>query len=335
MKIFLDTLDTSMISKFAKMGIIQGVTTNPTLAKRFNMDDDIDMIQKVHKALGGGEVHIEAFGDTKEEIIKNSERIIKSCNGVDLVFKIPFSEEGVASARIIVERGYKTSLHLIYSINQALLATVIGSTYICPLAGRLDDIGHDALSNIQDMINAFRRNRQNTQVMVSSVRHAQHVIRAFSIGADVVTVPLNVLLQMFQHPLTEYGVSTFRQDIELMKPVGSRHIDSNLIVQENDTLQDVLSVLASYRAGAVAVCSGQHLAGIFTAGDLKRIVQGGKDSFALSDSISKYMTKNPMAIDINEQTMKAVELIKKHRIEQLVVLDNGTVIGILDAKELI
>lgn len=335
MKIFLDTLDTAMISKYAKMGVIQGVTTNPTLAKRFGMSDDIDMVQKVHQVLGGGEIHVEAFGDTREEIVKNAERIIGKCKGIDLVFKIPFSEEGVAGARILVERGYKTSLHLTYSINQALLAAVIGSTYICPLAGRLDDVGHDALSNIQDMINAFKTNGQNTSVMVSSVRHPQHVIRAFSIGADVVTVPLNVLVQMFQHPLTDYGVNTFRQDIDLMKPVESRNIDRNLIVQEDDTLQNVLSILASNRAGAVAVCSGRQLAGIFTAGDLKRIVQGGEDSFSLSDPISKYITKKPIAIDINEQTIKAIELVKEHGIEQLVVLDNGTVIGILDAKELI
>ena len=335
MKIFLDTLDTTMISKYAKMGVIQGVTTNPTLAKRFNMSDDIDMVQKVNQALNGGEVHVEAFGDTKEEIVKNAERILGKCKGIDLVFKIPFIEEGVAGARILVERGHKTSLHLVYSLNQALVAAVIGSTYICPLAGRLDDIGHDALSNIEDMLNAFKTNGLNTNVMVSSVRHPQHVIRAFNIGADVVTVPLNVLQQMFRHPLTDYGVDTFRQDIDLMKPVGSRNIDRKLIAQENDTLQNVLSILASNRAGAVAVCSGQHLAGIFTTGDLKRIVQGGEDSFSLSDSISKYITKKPIAIDINEQTMKAIELVKEHGIEQLVVLDNGTVIGILDAKELL
>lgn len=335
MKIFLDTLDTAMISKYAKMGIIQGVTTNPTIAKRFGMNDDIDMVKKVNQALDGGEVHVEAFGDTKEEIVENADRIIKLCKGIDIVFKIPFSEEGVAGARILVERGHKTNLHLIYSINQALIAAVIGSTYICPLAGRLDDIGHDALSNIKATINAFRTNGINTNVMVSSVRHPQHAIRAFNIGADVVTVPLNVLLLMFQHPLTEYGVNTFRQDIELMKPVGSRYIDRNLVVQENDTLKDALSILASNRAGAVAVCSGKRLAGVFTTGDLKRIVQSGKGSFSLSDSITKYMTKNPIAIDLNEQTMKAVELIKKHRIEQLVVLDNITVIGILDAKDLI
>ena len=335
MKIFLDTLDTAMISKYAQMGVIQGVTTNPTLAKRFDMSDDIDMVQKVNHALGGGEVHVEAFGDTEEEIVKNADRINKLCKGIDLVFKVPFSEDGVAAARILIERGYKTNLHLVYSINQALIAAAIGSTYICPLAGRLDDVGHDALSNIEDMLNAFKTNGLNTNVMVSSVRNPQHVIRAFNIGADVVTVPLNVLQQMFQHPLTDYGVDTFRQDIDLMKPVGSRYIDRNLVVQENDTLQEVLSILASNRAGAVAVCRGRQLTGIFTTGDLKRIVQGGKDSFALDDSISKYVAKNPIAIDVNEQTMKAIELVKKHDIEQLVVLDNGTVIGILDAKELI
>ncbi len=335
MKLFLDSLDTENISKYSKMCIIQGVTTNPTLAKRFNMSDDIDMIKKVNEASGGGEIHVEAFGDTEEEIISNAERIIESCQEINVIFKIPFSEEGVAAANILEKKGMKTNLHLIFSINQALLSAKVGATYICPLVGRLDDIGYDAIKNVQDIKSAFKLNEESTQVMVSSVRHPQHVIRAYKSGADAVTVPLNVLSQMFRHPLTDYGINSFKQDIELLKPIGSKNINKNLVVQENDTLQTVLSVLASYKGGAVAVCSEHNLKGIFTTGDLKRLIKKGKKSFNLNDPVSKYMTENPIAFDISEQTIKAVELIKKHDIEQLIVVDNGVVVGILDIKEMI
>lgn len=335
MKLFLDSLDRNIIRSYANMGILEGVTTNPTMAKRFDMRDDIEMVQKVHDALGGGEVHVEAFGDSETEIVRNAERLSGACEGIDLVFKIPFGVAGVAASRRLVTEGHKTSLHLVYSINQALLASVVGSTYICPLAGRLDDIGHDALENIDQILSAFRINGATTRVVVSSVRHPQHVIRAFRVGADAATVPANVMAQMFQHPLTHHGVSAFRDDIELLKPVASRHIDTHLVVQDAQTLRDVLTVLASNKGGAVAVCCGTRLSGIFTTGDLKRLINQTANGFSMDDPVSKHMTKGPITVDSREETATAVALVKKHNIEQLVVVENGAVLGVLSSKDLL
>jgi len=333
MKIFLDSLDVNLIKKYAEMGLLSGITTNPTFSKRFGMHDDIEMVSKVREALGEGEIHVEAFGDTKDEIIKNANRLLEKTNDSNLVFKIPFSEQGISACRELVVGGIKTNLHLIYSINQAILAAAIKSTYICPLVGRLDDTGHDAMENVKNIKEAFKMNSDSTLIMVSSVRHPQHVLKAYMYGADVVTIPPNVLSQMFYHPLTDTGVYTFKNDIEAIKPISAKTINPNLVVNEHDTIHQCLSLMAMHKSGAVAVCSGStRLAGVFTAGDLKRLVQKNV-RFDGNDEIGKFMNKNPISIDINETVSKAKELMQQFNIDQLVVVDNESVVGILDIKE--
>ena len=226
MKIFLDSLDVNLIKKYGEMGLLSGITTNPTFSKRFGMHDDIEMVSKIREALGEGEIHVEAFGDTKEEIIKNAHRLLEKTNDSNLVFKIPFSESGLGACKELVKSGVRTNMHLIYSINQAILAVAIKSTYICPLVGRLDDTGHDAMENVKNIKEAFKANSESTLIMISSVRHPQHVLKAYMYGADVVTVPPNVLSQMFYHPLTDKGVHTFKSDIEATKPVSTKIINS-------------------------------------------------------------------------------------------------------------
>ena len=333
MKNFLDSLDVNLIKKYGEMGLLSGVTTNPTFYKRFGIHDDIEMVRKVREALGEGEIHVEAFGETKEEIIKNANRLLEKTNDSNLVFKIPFSEHGVGACKELIKNNIKTNLHLIFSINQAMLAASIKSTYICPLVGRLDDVGHEAMENIKDMVSAFKANAESTLIMVSSVRHPQHVIKAYRYGVDAITIPPSIMSQIFNHPLTDTGIYTFKNDIEAIKPISSRTINSNLLISKDDTLQHCLSLMVIHKAGAVAICSDNLLIGIFTAGDLKRLVQKNV-RFDHNDKIEKYMHKNPITIDINEPTSKAIEIMRQFNIDQLVVVDGETVIGILDAKEI-
>ena len=333
MKIFLDTLDLDLIKKYSQMGLLAGVTTNPTFAKRFGMHDDLDMISKIRKALDKGEIHVEAFGETAKEIIKNADYLSTKSKDRNLVFKIPFGEAGVKAARFLIKDKKKTNLHLVYSLNQAFLAASINSTYICPLVGRLDDIGHDALDNIEDIKEAYELNSEKTMVMVSSVRHPQHVLRAYSAGADAVTIPPNVLEKMFFHPLTDKGIYSFKDDIELIQPISKKKINKTLIVDVKDSLKRCLSLMVAQKSGAVAVCLKKKLIGIFTAGDLKRLIQKGK-RLNLDNRISKFMTKKPITIDINETVQKAREIMREFHIDQLVVIDNDSVLGILDIKEI-
>jgi len=212
MKIFLDTLDLNQIKKYSNMGILSGVTTNPTLAKRHGMLDDIDMVKKIREVMPVGEIHVEAWGKSKDEILNNITRLKTQSNDSNLVFKIPFSPDGVEACNIAILNGDKTNMHLIFSHNQAILCANVNSTYICPLVGRLDDAGHDALLFISELTKVII----NTNIMVSSVRHPMHVVKALKAGADVVTVPLKVLEQMFEHPLTTTGIELFEKDIQSM-----------------------------------------------------------------------------------------------------------------------
>ena len=336
MKIFLDTLDVNLIRKYSEIGLLSGVTTNPTFARRFNMTDDIEMVTKVREALGEGEIHVEAFGDTKQEICKNASSLLEKTGDSNLVFKIPFSEHGVSACRELVAKNMKTSLHLVFSISQAILAASVKSTYICPLVGRLDDSGHghDAMQEIQQLASAFRLNSESTLIMVSSVRHPQHVVKAYESGVDAVTMPPNVLSLMFRHSLTDVGIHIFRGDVEGMKPISSRTINPNLIVNQEDSLQHCLSVMVMHKSGAVAIHSRDNrLVGVFTSGDLKRLVQKNV-RFNLDDRIEGFMNKTPISIGINETISAARELMQRFNIDQLVVVDNESVVGILDVKEI-
>ena len=215
MKILIDTLDLKEIKKYADLGILSGVTTNPTFSKRFGMSDDIDTINKTSEALGSvGEVHVEAFGVTANEIEDNANSIRERSDYDNLIFKVPFTEAGVEATSHLSSAGFDINLHLIYSVNQALLSELVGAKYICPLIGRKDDVGDDGIENIKKIQNCFINNFTKTKIMGSSVRYPKHVMELYDIGVDVVTVPPKVLSQMFYHPLTTDGFETFKRDLE-------------------------------------------------------------------------------------------------------------------------
>jgi|TARA_B110000977_G_scaffold201355_1_gene295539 transaldolase len=214
-KILIDTLDLKEIKKYSQFGILSGVTTNPTFSKRFGMSDDIDTINQTSEALGGvGEVHVEAFGESSAEIEDNANSISERSEYNNLIFKVPFTESGVEATSKLSKKGFKINLHLIYSVNQALLSETVGATYICPLIGRKDDIGDDGIANIKKIKDCFDSNSVSTKIMGSSVRYPKHIIELYEIGVDIVTVPPKVLEKMFYHPLTTDGFDTFKKDLE-------------------------------------------------------------------------------------------------------------------------
>ena len=215
MKILIDTLDVKEIKKYSDMGVISGVTTNPPFSKRFGMKDDIDTIKQVSDAVGGkGDIFIEAFGHTDREIEDNAHRISNGSSYKNIIFKIPFTEAGVKATSNLSKIGYKTNLHLIYSVTQALISEQAGATYICPLVGRMDDIGNDGIENITKMKKCYDTNSVTTKIMGSSIRNVNHVVELYRVGIDSITIPPKILEQMFYHPLTTSGFETFVEDLK-------------------------------------------------------------------------------------------------------------------------
>ena len=333
MQIFLDTLDTTLINRYYRLGIISGVTSNPTFQRRFGMSDDITVIKRIRYTMPVGEIHTEAIGDDRGEIVADAYRILKASEDRDLVFKIPFSEEGIGAVKELTQDGIKTSLHLVYSVNQAMLAATVGATYICSLLGRLDDIGHDAIENIRLIQEGYWAQETNTKIMASSIRHPQHVAKIYAIGINAITIPPSVLDMMFCHPLTLAGTKTFWRDYNSLKSISQVLIHKELLIDEEATISDCLTLMVREKAGAVIIVDKTGiLKGIFTAGDLKRANLKGE--LEITDSVKEYLNVNPIVIELNETISDAKALMKKFNIDHLVVMNDNNPVGLLDIGDI-
>jgi transaldolase len=209
MKIFLDTANIEAIKKYLELGIVDGITTNPSLLLKEKSKDPIDLMRNIVK-LVDGPVSLEIVAIEFEEIIEESLKL--ATYGDNVVVKIPMSSIGLKAINFLTKKNIKTNVTLIFSANQALLAAKAGATYVSPFIGRLDDIGHDGLTLISDIVQIFSNYDITTQVLVASIRHPIHVIESAKLGADVVTLPPEILQKMIYHTLTDKGLDVFLAD---------------------------------------------------------------------------------------------------------------------------
>src|SRR5919112_423464 len=213
MKIFLDTANFESIQKYLELGIVDGITTNPSLLFKEN-SDPIDAMKKIVQ-LVDGPVSLEVVATDFEEIMDESLKL--ASYGDNVVVKVPMTSDGLKAVNALTKKNIKTNVTLIFSANQALLASKAGATYVSPFIGRLDDIGHDGLSLIRDIVQIFSAYDLSTQVLVASIRHPIHVIESAKLGADVVTLPPDILQKMIYHTLTEKGLDMFLNDWAKLK----------------------------------------------------------------------------------------------------------------------
>ena len=208
MKIFVDTADLKEIEELASWGVIDGVTTNPTLVAKTGLSFK-DIVNKIFD-LVDGPISLEAVSTKTKDIVKEARELSRIHKNV--VVKIPMNEEGLKAVKQLSREGVKTNVTLVFSANQALLAAKAGATYVSPFVGRLDDIGHDGMQVVRDIVQIFRNYDIKTKVIVASVRHPLHVIEAARIGADIATVPPKVIRKMIKHSLTDVGIKRFLED---------------------------------------------------------------------------------------------------------------------------
>ena len=210
MKIFLDTANIESIKRYNDMGAVDGVTTNPTLLSK-EIGHPAEIMREITKLIKGP-VSLEVVGIETDGMIEEAHRLTKF--GPNVVVKIPMIPEGLKALTILSSEGISTNVTLVFSANQALLAAKAGATYVSPFIGRLDDIGHNGMSIVKSIVNIFRNFQFKTQVLVASIRHPDHVVQAAEIGADVVTLPPDILGKMMRHPLTDKGLDAFLSDWE-------------------------------------------------------------------------------------------------------------------------
>jgi len=208
LKIFLDTANLEQIKKYNDLGLVDGITTNPTLLSKENSDPQEIMAEIVRTVKGP--VSLEVISTNYDGMMEEGRALSKY--GKNVVVKIPMSADGLKAVKQLSSEVIRTNVTLIFSPNQALLAAKAGASYVSPFIGRLDDIGEVGMDVIRDLVQIFKNYTYHTEILVASVRHPLHVIDAAKLGAHVVTLPPDVLGKMINHPLTDIGLAKFLDD---------------------------------------------------------------------------------------------------------------------------
>ena len=209
MQIFLDTANVEEIRKAARLGIVAGVTTNPSLLSREETADYEKVVKEICSIISGP-VSAEVLAEDVEGML--AEARVKASWASNVAIKIPITEAGLQAISVLSKEGIKINMTLCFSVNQALLGALAGATYVSPFVGRLDDIGHDGMQLIEDIIEIYQHYQLPAKVIAASIRHPLHCVAAAKAGAHIATIPYKVLLQMIKHPLTDIGVERFLAD---------------------------------------------------------------------------------------------------------------------------
>jgi len=210
MKFFIDTANIEEIRKAWELGVIDGVTTNPSLIAKEGKDPV--QILKTICSIVKGPVNAEVVGITADEMLKEAKALAKIHKNI--VIKIPMIEEGLKAVKKLASMGVKTNVTLIFSANQALLAAKAGASYVSPFVGRIDDISHQGMGVVAEIMEIYENYLFETEVIVASVRNPLHVLEAARMGAHIATIPYAVISQLAKHPLTDIGLAKFLKDWE-------------------------------------------------------------------------------------------------------------------------
>ena len=210
MKFFIDTANIEEIRQAAAMGVLDGVTTNPSLAARETAPYR-DILKEICRIVPGP-VSAEVIATDAEGMLREADDLVKIADNI--VIKIPTILEGLKAIKKLTERGFKTNATLVFSPTQALMVAKAGATYVSPFVGRLDDISTSGMDLIRQIVTIYQNYGYDTEVLVASVRHPMHVVEAALIGADVVTMPYGVIAQLMKHPLTDIGLDKFIADFK-------------------------------------------------------------------------------------------------------------------------
>lgn len=213
MKFFIDTANLDQIKEAQDLGVLDGVTTNPSLMAKEGItgaQNILDHYVKICNIAKGGDISAEVIATDFNGMVKEGEML--AALHPQIVVKVPMIKDGVKALKYFSNKGIKTNCTLIFSAGQAILAAKAGATYISPFIGRLDDVSVSGLKLIEEIVTIYSNYAFNTQILAASIRHPMHIVDCATVGADVVTCPLSVILALLNHPLTDIGLEKFLQD---------------------------------------------------------------------------------------------------------------------------
>jgi len=335
MDLYLDSVNFQEIEEAFKLGFVTGLTTTPTFMHRHGITDIDGAIVELSKMVP--ELQVEALGDTHDEIIAEAHRLLALPLAVKPVFKVPISEIGVRACKTLTDEGHRVNVHLIYTLNQAYMAMAAGAAFVCPLAGRLQDEGHDAIALFEQCVNVVEKYNYPAKVMFSSVRYPEHVRQALIAGVHVCTVPWGVMRKLCQNALTTVGTNQFVEHTRLMTfRVNEVVREENPLCKTSDAVTKAMIKMTHSRLGAVTlVDDAGNLLGVFTDGDLRRKLQENGPDIINSTLGDLGFSENPVTISHDALLNDAVAVFEKTQVDTIIVMRDDKPVGILDIQDIV
>ncbi len=335
MDLYLDSVDLKEIEEAFQLGFLKGLTTTPTFMHRHGITDIDGAIVKLSGMVP--EIQVEALGETHEEIIAEAHRLLELPLKSKPVFKIPVSTIGLQACNTLAKEGHKVNVHLIYTLNQAYMAMAAGAAYVCPLAGRLQDQGHDAITLYEQAASLVSKYNYDTKIMFSSVRYPEHVRQAMLAGVHVCTAPWGVIKRLCDNELTAVGSSQFFEHTKLMTlKVKDVLGDANPTCQLSDSVTQAMVKMTESKLGSVTLVDASGgIAGIFTDGDIRRKLQELGHSLLEKKLSEVDYTASPITVNAESLLFEAVNIFNEREVDNIVVVENNTPVGILDIQDLV
>jgi len=335
MDLYLDSADFKEIEEAFQLGFIKGLTTTPTFMHRHGITDIDGAIVKLSGMVP--ELQVEALGETHDEIVSEAHRLLKLPLTQAPVFKVPVSLEGLRACKTLTDEGHRVNVHLIYTLNQAYMAMAAGAAYVCPLAGRLQDQGHEAILLYEQCVELVEKYAYPTKIMFSSVRYPDHVRQAALAGVHVCTVPWGVMKRLCDNALTKVGTEQFFEHTRLMTiKVKDVIRESNPLCRLSETVKDALVKMTASRIGAVTLVNDAgELAGVFTDGDVRRRLQENGEGILDKQMGDAGYTADPFTVNADALLYEAVNVFNAQQIDNVIVLEDNRPIGILDIQDLV
>ena len=335
MELYLDSADIKEIEQAFELGFLTGLTTTPTFMHREGITDIDATILKLAGIVPV--LQVEALGETVDEICAEAYRLLEL--GLDkkkTVFKIPVSLIGCAACKRLRNDDILVNIHLVYTIQQAYMAMQAGASYVCPLVGRLQDQGVNAIELVEQCVDAVNYYGYDTKIMFSSVRNVEHVRNAMQIGVHTITVPWKLMKLLTQNHFTDIGTQQFFEHTRLMTlKVNEIMSPKNPIISEDATVMETLMEMTTQGFGAVMIVnSDKNNVGVFTDGDLRRKLQKEGSKF-MDHKMGDLEYASPITIDPDALLIDASELFKEKRVDTISVVKNGKQVGMLDIQDLL
>ena len=335
MELYLDSADLKEIEEAFQLGFLTGLTTTPTFMHRGGVTNIDAMILKLAKMVPI--LQVEALGENANEIVKEAKRQLKmGLKKETTVFKIPVSLEGVKACKMLRNEGILVNVHLVYTLQQAYMAMQAGASYVCPLVGRLQDQGHDALQLVQQCVEAVNYYGYDCKIMFSSVRTVEHVRNAINVGVHTITVPWKLMKQLTDNHMTTLGTQQFYEHTRLITmKVKDILSHDNPVVKDSATVSEALVEMTKHGFGAVMVVDpkGKNV-GVFTDGGLRRGIEKEGNKF-LTKKLNALKFSEPISIGPEALLDDAQKLFKEKKVDTISVSENGKQLGMLDIQDLL